>query len=299
MGIFSAIAGPLTGGLVDAASGILGNQSAVSAAKVQRRFERDMSDTAVQRRRRDLEAAGFNPLLAIGDPASTPAVGQANVRPPLGRAGDRFAEAAQLALQKQQVQSVVNLNSAQADKASAEADKARAETGGTGEGIGAEIRARVSNVVADTALKGAQSVTQGVEQVLKNAQANEILFLLPYMQDRAAAEAKLAAARVPGAEARAEAWNSALRSVYAHAEHILPMINSALGAGSMGLIRGFMKRGPVKGGGLPGRKSPNMGSEALRKEFKRTDSYGGSFGKDGNYGHKPPPGSWERFLGYP
>lgn len=245
---FKDIAGPLIGGAIDVASGILGNQSAVSAAKVQRRFERDMSDTAVQRRKADLLAAGFNPLLAVGDPASTPSVGQANVRPPFGRAGDRGTEAMSLLLQKQQVQSQVNLNSAQATKALAEADKARAETEGSGAGVGAEIAARVSNIVQDTALKSTQATTQQVEQVLKNAQANEILFLLPYAQDRLAAEAKKAAAGVPAAEKRAEAWRSILGDIAARAELITPMVNSAAGVvGASKLGRWLKGGGPARG----------------------------------------------------
>lgn len=52
-----------------------------SEAQKQRDFEERMSGTAFQRARRDLENAGYNPLLAFGHPASTPSGSAASISP--------------------------------------------------------------------------------------------------------------------------------------------------------------------------------------------------------------------------
>lgn len=50
-------------------------------AELQRRWEQEMSNTAFQRSRKDLEAANMNPLLAFGHPASTPSGAVASAHP--------------------------------------------------------------------------------------------------------------------------------------------------------------------------------------------------------------------------
>lgn len=97
--IASAIGGPLLGGI---ASGAQRQEE----AKKNRKFQEEMSNTAVRRRADDLRAAGFNPILAAHEGASTPTGGQADM-PDLGEninAGINTAMS--MKMQREQVQSI-------------------------------------------------------------------------------------------------------------------------------------------------------------------------------------------------
>lgn len=69
----------LAAGVLSTAGSLLTNRQNIKEARRAENFQREMSDTAVQRRKADLEAAGFNPMLAAGSSASTPSGAQATI----------------------------------------------------------------------------------------------------------------------------------------------------------------------------------------------------------------------------
>lgn len=79
MGLFSGISagagsllGGVAGGLIGAFSASDTNRQSAEEAKRNRQFQREMSNTAIQRRMRDMRKAGINPILAARYDASTP-----------------------------------------------------------------------------------------------------------------------------------------------------------------------------------------------------------------------------------
>ena len=161
--IIGSLGSALIGGLFGASGQRSANEANIQSVREQMDFQREMSNTAMQRRVQDLQAAGLNPMLAVSQGgASTPGGAAATV----GNVGAAGVSSAQAAVGVAQGLQQVEVSKAQADNIRAQTDKIRSET---------------------------------MEQTLNTAQLQALIRKLQFEGDKTAAESESADASAKGA----------------------------------------------------------------------------------------------------
>lgn len=133
----------LIGGGASLLGGLFGNKSAKKAAQRQEDFQREMANTVFQRGRKDLEAAGYNPMLGaitgVGAPSPAGAMPQlGDIVTPAVNSAKTALESRNLKMQNYVLETQGVSNDANAAKAmsdaalsAAQTAKVQAETAGT------------------------------------------------------------------------------------------------------------------------------------------------------------------------
>ena len=106
--------GALLGGAVSAYGQRKANQRNIELAREQMKFQERMSSTAYQRAARDLESAGLNRILALGDSASSPTGQTAQMQNPTAELGRAVGKSAASAMaMKTAIQNIDNMRASE------------------------------------------------------------------------------------------------------------------------------------------------------------------------------------------
>lgn len=157
-GTLLGIGGDLLGGILGASSARDINRTNIALAREQMQFQERMSNTAYQRSAADLEKAGLNRILALGNSASTPAGALPTQTVPGDRLQAGIGKAVNTALtlqrQKAEIENIQQQTSESRARESA-------------------IPGQISNVAAQTGLTEQQTLNakETLEQIKGQAQA--------------------------------------------------------------------------------------------------------------------------------
>lgn len=211
-------AGDILQGGASLFGGMQRNEANAQEAALNRRFEMDMSNTAVQRRKTDLFNAGINPLLAGDMVASTPSGSMATyadaITPAIASARDNMRSRAEIELKK----SSSDLQKQQQDTAEADERNKRTEN--------ANIRKMNQLLEKQIDQKNAETFLT----LNKNQTENELQTKLRADTAAALGSARELNAKASLTELESEIYSSAYGTGLKYLEKLLPFGASAKGA---------------------------------------------------------------------
>lgn len=184
--------GSIIGGLFSDSGQRDANRTNLKIARENRAFQERMSNSAYQRATRDLEAAGLNRILALGNPASSPSGAMATMQNARAAGGRGLSDAASTAMALKMQNEQIHLMASQAAQYDSQVEKNYADAKladrqrALQDSVEKEINQRINKLVEDTKTSSAvatstatkaaalemlpSTILQAIEMLPKNMQ---------------------------------------------------------------------------------------------------------------------------------